>query len=90
MIVLTLDAGGSKFVFSAIKDGKFIGESKQIPSNGHDLDKCLSGMIDGFKQQQMAVGETIDAISFGIDLCSCCPACLTLLSLCLIGTGILS
>lgn len=64
MIVLTLDAGGSKFVFSAIKDGKFIGESKKIPSNGHDLDKCLLGMIDGFKQQQKAVGEPIDAISF--------------------------
>ena len=64
MLVLTLDAGGSKFVFSAIKDGKFIGESKQIPSNGHDLEKCLLGMIDGFKQQQQAIGEPIDAISF--------------------------
>ncbi len=64
MVVLTLDAGGSKFVFSTIKDGKFVGESVKIPSNGHDLEKCLLGIIDGFKQQQKAAGEPIDAISF--------------------------
>ena len=64
MIVLTLDAGGSKFVFSTIKDGKFIGESETIPSNGHNLDQCLLGIINGFKQQQKAINEPIDAISF--------------------------
>lgn len=64
MIVLTLDAGGSKFAFSTLKDGEFIGETTIIPSNSHDLDKCLKGMIDGFKQQQEAVGGKIDAISF--------------------------
>lgn len=64
MIVLTLDAGGSKFAFSTIKDGKFIGETYKIPSNSHDLDLCLKGMIDGFKQQQELVDGHIDAISF--------------------------
>lgn len=64
MIVLTLDAGGSKFVFSALKDGKVVGEPREIPSNGHDLDKCLLGMIDGFKQLQQSLNEPIDAISF--------------------------
>ncbi|MBO7133996.1 MAG: ROK family protein [Bacteroidales bacterium] len=64
MIVLTLDAGGSKFAFSTIKNGKFVGETNTIPSNSHNLDLCLLGMIDGFKQQQKAIGEPIDAISF--------------------------
>lgn len=64
MIVLTLDAGGSKFAFSTIKDGKFIGETNKIPSNSHDLELCLKGMIDGFKQQQELADGPIDAISF--------------------------
>lgn len=64
MIVLTLDAGGSKFVFSAIKDGIFFGDSLRVPSYGDNLDKCLLSIIEGFKQLLSVVGGRADAISF--------------------------
>ena len=64
MLVLTLDAGGTNFVFAAIKDGKFIGEKIKRPSNGHDLDLCLKGIIEGFSSMQQKINQKIDAISF--------------------------
>ncbi len=64
MIVLTLDAGGTNFVFTTIKDGKIIGEKKRIPSNGNNLDSCLNGIIEGFKSLLLANNNKADAISF--------------------------
>lgn len=49
-VVLTLDAGGTNFVFSAIKAGKEIGSPIVLSSNAHHLESCLNTIITGFKQ----------------------------------------
>jgi glucokinase len=64
MIVLTLDAGGTNFVFTAIKDGKIIGDKIKIPSNGDNLELCLNGIVSGFTQLLSSCKEKVDAISF--------------------------
>lgn len=61
--VLTLDAGGTNFVFSAIRDFQEIAEPITQPSHAHDLDLCLQNIISGFHLLQQKVGE-FDAISF--------------------------
>lgn len=61
--VLTLDAGGTNFVFSAIRDYEQVIEPITLPSNAHDLEKCLATIITGFEQVANQVGEFI-AISF--------------------------
>ncbi len=49
-IVMTLDAGGTNFRFAAMRGGKPITETVALPSNGDDLERCLAGMVDGFKR----------------------------------------
>ena len=63
-IVLTLDAGGTNFVFSAIQDGKNIVAPVRLPAEAHDLDLCLGNIINGFLKVQRLVGDKADAISF--------------------------
>ena len=63
-IVVTLDAGGTNFVFAAMQDGSFIGESLTLPSQAHDLDKCLNTLISGFKQIISTLPQSPAAISF--------------------------
>ena len=48
-VVLTLDAGGTNFVFTAIQGLKPIGTPVTLPSNADNLDKCLSNIVEGFK-----------------------------------------
>mgnify|MGYP007120202093 CR=1 FL=1 len=47
-IVMTLDAGGTNFVFSAIRSNEEIVEPIVLPSNGDNLEKCLETMVTGF------------------------------------------
>jgi len=47
--VLTLDAGGTTFVFGAMRGGKAILEPQTRPSHGEDLAACLAGMEAGFR-----------------------------------------
>lgn len=61
--VLTLDAGGTNFVFSAIRDFKEIASPVILPANADKLEKCLGNLISGFEQVAKQVGE-FDAISF--------------------------
>lgn len=63
-VVMTLDAGGTNFVFSAIQDGKEMLEPIQVPSNAHELDICLKGIIDGFRRVLQTIKKPADAISF--------------------------
>lgn len=49
-VVLTLDAGGTNFVFSAIKAGNEIANPIILPSNANDLEACLKTLIEGFQQ----------------------------------------
>lgn len=64
-IVLTLDAGGTNFVFSALKGGEAITPLITLPSNSTDLNKCLETIINGFKKvEELLLPEKAVAISF--------------------------
>lgn len=63
-IVLTLDAGGTNFVFSAIQANKEIVQPIVMPAQADDLDKCLSSLVDGFNQVKSHLDEEPVAISF--------------------------
>lgn len=64
-VVLTLDAGGTNFVFSAIKAGNEIADPIVLPSNAHNIDSCLNTIITGFQQITDSVSPEIPvAISF--------------------------
>jgi glucokinase len=63
-IVLTLDAGGTNFVFSAMQSGKQIGKEITVPSNAHDLELCLQTIIEGFEEVALQVKAKPSAISF--------------------------
>ena len=61
--VLTLDGGGTNFVFSAVRDYEQIGEPITLPSQADDLHKCLGTINSGFDQLAEQIGQ-YDAISF--------------------------
>ncbi|MBQ6613016.1 MAG: ROK family protein [Alistipes sp.] len=63
-IVVTLDAGGTNFVFGAMCDGKPVGQSLTLPSKAHDLDLCLNTLISGFEQVISSLPYAPIAISF--------------------------
>ena len=63
-IVMTLDAGGTNFRFSALRAGKPVTETIAMPSNGDDLDKCLGNIVTGFSRLQAACPQKPSAISF--------------------------
>ena len=63
-IILTLDAGGTNFVFSAIQGNKEIVEAVNHPANAHNLEKCLSTIIQGFESVNNQLPEKASAISF--------------------------
>jgi glucokinase len=63
-VVLTLDAGGTKFAFSAMAGGQPIAEPLELPSHGDDLDKCLKTLVTGFTEISQRVKQKPVAISF--------------------------
>lgn len=63
-VVLTLDAGGTNFVFSAIQGGKPISDKVRMDSNADNLNDCIQTMIDGFKSVMSQINENPVAISF--------------------------
>jgi glucokinase len=63
-VVMTLDAGGTNFVFSAISAGKQVVMPQVFPSNGNNLDLCLKGIINGFSQVKEQLQVAPVAISF--------------------------
>ena len=63
-IVITLDAGGTNFVFGAMQSNDFIVDPITMPSNAHDLDLCLSTMVKGFEQIIDKLDQKPVAISF--------------------------
>ena len=63
-IVLTLDAGGTNMVFGAMRGGEFIVNPLTLPSNSHDLEQCLSTMVNGFQEIINRLSEKPVAISF--------------------------
>ena len=63
-IVMTLDAGGTNFVFSAIRSNEEIVEPIVLPSNGDNLERCLETMVTGFSAIKLKLPEDPVAISF--------------------------
>ncbi len=63
-VVLTLDAGGTNFVFNAIQKGKAIIEDLIKPANADDLELCIETMKSGFNEVMETISETPVAISF--------------------------
>jgi len=63
-IVLTLDAGGTSFRFSAIQGNRRIVEPVVTPSDGDQLDKCLANIVRGFEAVRERLPEPPAAISF--------------------------
>ena len=63
-IVMTLDAGGTNFRFSATRSGKPVTETVALPSNGADLQQCLANLITGFSRVKALCPEAPAAISF--------------------------
>jgi glucokinase len=63
-VVLTLDAGGTNFVFSAMRGAREIGEPRTRPSRADDLAASLATIVAGFEDAAARVGSSPAAISF--------------------------
>ena len=63
-IILTLDAGGTNFVFSAMQGNQEVVKPIQKPAFSNDLDRCLSGVAQGFEEVIQNLNEKPVAISF--------------------------
>ena len=63
-VVITLDAGGTNFVFGAMRAGEFIVEPVTMPSQAHDLELCLATAVEGFERVIAMLDEAPVAISF--------------------------
>lgn len=61
---LTLDAGGTNFVFSAIQDNREVVSPVTLPANADDLEACLQCIIDGFEGVKKQLETAPAAISF--------------------------
>jgi glucokinase len=63
-IVMTLDAGGTNFRFSAIRGNKPVTETVAMPSCGDQLDRCLANIVEGFTRIKKQCPKPPVAISF--------------------------
>lgn len=63
-IVLTLDAGGTNFVFSAIQANQEIVAPFTLPSQSADLALCLKNLTEGFAHIRGQIAQAPVAISF--------------------------
>jgi len=63
-VVLTLDAGGTNFVFNAFRGGKAILNGIRKDANADHLERCLVNMKAGFREVMLEIGVSPVAISF--------------------------
>ena len=63
-IVMTLDAGGTNFVFSAIQGCQEIVEPICRPAVSDNLERCLLLLVEGFKEVEKRLPNPPVAISF--------------------------
>jgi len=62
--ILSLDAGGTNFVFTAIRDYQEIITPFRRPANADKLEKCLQTVVDGFREAISMIPGKASAISF--------------------------
>ncbi len=63
-IVLTLDAGGTTLKFTAIRGNKLLFAPVAVPSDAHDLRRCLDNIVEGFRRVEARLPEPSVALSF--------------------------
>lgn len=63
-LILSLDAGGTNFVFYAVKGNKIIGKPLQKPSYSNNLNKSLQTIVEGFETLADQQAEPVAALSF--------------------------
>lgn len=63
-IVMTLDAGGTNLVFSAMQGNTEIIPEVTLPSFPNDLERCLSSVVEGFSIVTKSLPAPAAAISF--------------------------
>lgn len=63
-VVLTLDAGGTNFVFSAMQGKNEVATPVRLPAHADDLDKSLGSMVSGFNRIIEQIDAKPAAISF--------------------------
>jgi glucokinase len=63
-IVMTLDAGGTNFRFTAMRANKPVTKTVAMPSNGDNLKQCLANIVEGFTQIKKLCPAPPVAISF--------------------------
>ncbi|HRT55720.1 MAG TPA: ROK family protein [Candidatus Paceibacterota bacterium] len=63
-IVMTLDAGGTNFRFTAMRGMQPVTETVTLPANGDNLDRCLANLVEGFTRIKKQCPAPPVAISF--------------------------
>ncbi len=63
-VVLILDAGGTNFVFSAMKGGHIVTDPITLPAHADNIEKCLASLENGFETVVNRLDEKPVAISF--------------------------
>ncbi len=63
-VVLTLDAGGTNFVFNAYQSGKALLNGIRLDAHAHHLERCLASIREGFAAVIHDISEQPVAISF--------------------------
>ncbi len=63
-IVLTLDAGGTTLKFTAVRGNTLLFAPFAVPSEAHDLRRCLDNIVQGFRRLEAQLPEPSVAISF--------------------------
>lgn len=63
-VVMTLDAGGTNFVFSAMQGNRAVVSSFALPSNADHLERSLNTLLEGFGRVQAQLDRAPVAISF--------------------------
>ena len=63
-VVLTLDAGGTNFVFGALQRGQAICEPIRLDAKADNLEHCLANIRTGFQTVIDSISEPAQAISF--------------------------
>jgi len=63
-MVMTLDAGGTNFVFSAMQANRPVIDSFALPANADQLERSLANIVDGFNRVQRQLPAPPVAISF--------------------------
>ena len=56
-IVLTLDAGGTTLKFTAVRGNALLFAPVAVPSEAHDLRRCLDNIVNGFRQVEAAAAR---------------------------------